>query len=66
MLFTLIELLVVIAVIGILAALLLPGLNKAKEGSKHSICLNNLRQDGIVSGTYSVDYDGLCIGGYFG
>ena len=42
--FTLIELLVVIAVISILAALLLPGLARAREQAQGVICLNNLRQ----------------------
>jgi prepilin-type N-terminal cleavage/methylation domain-containing protein/prepilin-type processing-associated H-X9-DG protein len=45
--FTLIELLVVLAVIGILAALLLPALVGAKEGTKSTACLNNLHQMGI-------------------
>jgi prepilin-type N-terminal cleavage/methylation domain-containing protein len=55
--FTLIELLVVIAIIGILAALLLPVLSKAKARSKRLGCVNNLRQMGLGSMMYAGDYN---------
>src|SRR6185295_10621828 len=50
---------VVVAIIAILAAILLPALNRAKESGRRVACASNLRQLTIALDLYAVDHDGL-------
>ena len=56
--FTLVELLVTIAVIAILAALILPAFNSARESANSAICISNLRSLGVATVSYINDHNG--------
>jgi len=61
--FTLVELLVTISIIGILAAMLLPAVNSAREGARATHCKNNLREFGITMNSRATQPDGqFCSG----
>lgn len=56
--FTLVELLVVTGILAILTALMLPALSSAQQAGRKAVCLGNLRQLGIATHAYALEYDG--------
>jgi prepilin-type N-terminal cleavage/methylation domain-containing protein len=57
--FTLIELLVVIAIIALLVGILLPALSKARQASRLTVSMSNIRQIAVATGTYRADFKDL-------
>lgn len=56
--FTLLEILITITIISILAAILMPSLEKAREKGRQAVCMNNLKQVGVAILLYAQDYNG--------
>jgi len=60
--FTLIEVLVVVAVLGLLVAILLPSLNRARQSARRTMCLNNIKSLETAHWLYMTSNDGFLIG----